>query len=109
MSDRLDAAQQRLQDIAPPVERDQLTPREVAARTGFSYHAILRAIKRGDLAACEPIPGRLRIEVAEYERWRKRPARQEKPRETVARRRSSRSKDTGAGSVGRLKAIEGGS
>lgn len=55
--------------------RDQLTPREVAERTGFSYHAILRAIKRGDLAACEPIPGRLRIEVEEYERWRTQPAR----------------------------------
>lgn len=52
------------------IDRDQLTPREVAERTGFSYHAILRAIKRGDLAACEPIPGRLRIEIAEYERWR---------------------------------------
>ncbi len=53
--------------------RDQLTPREVAERTGFSYHAILRAIKRGDLTACEPIPGRLRIEVDEYERWRTQP------------------------------------
>jgi hypothetical protein len=56
-------------------DRDQLTPREVAARTGFSYHAVLRAIHRGDLEACEPIPGRLRIELKEYERWRRTPRR----------------------------------
>ena len=56
-------------------QRDQLTPREVAERTGFSYHAVLRAIDRGDLEACEPIPGRLRIEFEEYERWRRTPRR----------------------------------
>ena len=56
-------------------ERDQLTPREVAERTGFSYHAVLRAIDRGDLEVCEPIPGRLRIEFDEYERWRRTPRR----------------------------------
>jgi hypothetical protein len=55
--------------------RDQLTPREVAERTGFSYHAVLRAIDRGDLEAFEPIPGRLRIELNEYERWRRTPRR----------------------------------
>ena len=36
--------------------RDVLSPREVAERAGFSYHAILRAIRRGDLVAFEPIP-----------------------------------------------------
>jgi hypothetical protein len=56
-------------------ERDQLTPREVAERTGFSYHAVLRAIDRGDLEAFEPVPGRLRIEFDEYERWRRTPRR----------------------------------
>lgn len=49
--------------------RDVLSPREVAERAGFSYHAILRAIRRGDLVAFEPIPGQYRIEVDEYERW----------------------------------------
>ena len=44
-------------------------PHEVAERSGFSYHAILRAIRRGDLHAFEPVPGHYRIEVAEYERW----------------------------------------
>lgn len=49
--------------------RDVLTPKEIAARAGFSYHAILRAIRRGDLAAYEPVPARYRIGLAEYERW----------------------------------------
>jgi Phage integrase, N-terminal SAM-like domain len=55
--------------------RDVLTPREVASRAGFSYHAILRAIRRGDLVAYEPIPGHYRIEIDEYERWLRRPKR----------------------------------
>jgi hypothetical protein len=37
--------------------RDVLTPKEVADRAGFSYHAILRAIRRGDLEAFEPVRG----------------------------------------------------
>ena len=49
--------------------RDMLSPREVAELVGLSYHAVLRAIKRGDLRAVEIVPGRLRIKVAEYERW----------------------------------------
>ena len=37
-------------------ERDVLTPKEVSARSGFSYGAVLRAIRlRGELAAFEPI------------------------------------------------------
>ena len=55
--------------------RDVLTPREVAERSGFSYHAILRAIRRGDLQAFEPVVGHYRIEVTEYERWLRTPAR----------------------------------
>lgn len=72
-------------------DRDQLTPREVADRTGFSYHAILRAIKRGDLEAFEPVAGRLRIEYDEYERWRKAPrqTRPQSPGPRPRRRRSS--------------------
>jgi hypothetical protein len=90
-------------------ERHQLSPREVAKLTGFSYHAILRAIKRGDLAACEPIPGRLRIETSEYERWRTRPAQHEKPRETQPRQQRQRRGDTaGSASFDHLTAIEGG-
>jgi excisionase family DNA binding protein len=49
-------------------DRDFLTPREVAARVGLSYHSVLRAIRRGDLAAFEVV-GRFRIEIGEYERW----------------------------------------
>ncbi len=37
--------------------RDVLTPKEVADRAGFSYHAILRAIRSGDLHAFEPVRG----------------------------------------------------
>jgi excisionase family DNA binding protein len=47
-----------------------LTPKEVAERVGLSAHAVYRAIRRGDLEAFEIVPGRLRIEVTEYERWR---------------------------------------
>ena len=59
--------------------RDVLSPREVAERAGFSYHAILRAIRRGDLQAFEPVPGHYRIELVEYERWLRRPARRNPP------------------------------
>jgi hypothetical protein len=90
--------------------RDQLAPREVAERTGFSYHAILRAIKRGDLIACEPIPGRLRIEVSEYERWRQQPTRAPATSQNaVAPRQPARPRRTSTQRFSdQLKAIEGG-
>lgn len=47
---------------APEGARDFLTPREVASRVGVSYHSILRAIRRGELAAFLVV-GRLRIET----------------------------------------------
>lgn len=40
--------------------RDAVSPPEIADLAGFSYHAVLRAIRRGDLEALEPVPGRLR-------------------------------------------------
>jgi hypothetical protein len=62
-------------DLPPRLAgRDMLAPREIAELTGLSYHAVLRAIKRGDLAAVELVPGRLRVKVAEYERWCEPPA-----------------------------------
>jgi excisionase family DNA binding protein len=66
----LDAARERLRRSEPALEhdRDFLTPREVATRVGVSYYSVLRAIRRGDLAAFEVV-GRLRIEVGEYDRW----------------------------------------
>ena len=68
--DDLDAARERLRRSAPTPDpkRDFLTPREVAARVGVSYYSVLRAIRRGDLAAFEVV-GRLRIELSEYDRW----------------------------------------
>ena len=90
--------------------RDVLTPREVAERSGFSYHAILRAIRRGDLRAFEPVRGHYRIELAEYERWLRTPARREQqldePRRRTARR-GARTNDSDHGSFARLTAIEG--
>ena len=87
------------------VERDMLSPREVAERVGLSYHAVLRAIKRGALPACEPVPGRLRVDVEDYERWRRTPARtrnvaQKLPRSTGRARRGER------GYAAELKAVE---
>jgi hypothetical protein len=90
--------------------RDVLSPREVADRAGFSYHAILRAIRRGDLQAFEPVPGHYRIELVEYERWLRRPARSRRPPPDPAPRRD-RLRPTmdpsNPGSFARLRAIEG--
>ena len=91
-------------------DRDVLSPREVAERAGFSYHAILRAIRRGDLRALEPVPGHYRIEIAEYERWLHRPAQRPEPQthhEATRRPRSLRNADPSLpGSFARLRAIE---
>lgn len=84
------------------VERDMLSPREVAERVGLSYHAVLRAIKRGDLPACEPVNGRLRVEVEDYERWRRTPARIRK----VAQKRTGRRRRDERGYAAELKAVE---
>jgi hypothetical protein len=92
--------------------RDVLSPREVADRTGFSDHAILRAIRRGDLQAFEPVPGHYRIELVEYERWLRRPARgsQPPPEPRPRRERKPRAAAEAAqrGSFARLRAIESG-
>jgi excisionase family DNA binding protein len=66
----LDAARERLRQSAPARarNRDFMTPREIAARVGVSYYSVLRAIRRGELAAFQVV-GRLRIEISEYERW----------------------------------------
>jgi len=93
-----------------PTHRDVLSPREVAERSGFSYHAILRAVRGGDLHALEPIPGHYRIEITEYERWLHRPARQpapditREPSRPAPRRRAV--DPTHSGSFARLRAIE---
>ena len=108
-----DRAEQRGQPATPTTPgRDVLSPREVADRAGFSYHAILRAIRRGDLQAFEPVPGHYRIEVAEYERWLRRPAQTRKPPPTPAPRRErprprSAIDPSHPGSFARLRAIEG--
>jgi excisionase family DNA binding protein len=44
------------------------TPREVAEQTGLSYHAVLRAIHRGDLLASR-LCGRLRIRPCDVDAW----------------------------------------
>jgi hypothetical protein len=91
--------------------RDVFSPREVADLSGFSYHAVLRAIRRGDLEAFEPVPGRLRIEVTEYDRWlhtptRRRPPRLRDPNAPRSRPRNA-GRPTDPGSWDRLQAIEG--
>ena len=69
--------------------REQRTARradagEVADRSGFSYHAILHAIRRGDLQAFEPVPGHYRIELVESPRPHARlGARVQRPAEEV--------------------------
>jgi len=92
--------------------RDALSPREIADLTGFSYHAVLRAIRRGDLEAFEPVPGRLLIEVIEYDRWLHTPTRRPTPRPRDPNAPRSRPRNPGhpsdPGSWDRLQAIEAG-
>jgi hypothetical protein len=109
-----DTSEQHGQPATPTAapDRDVLSPREVADRAGFSYHAILRAIHRGDLQAFEPVSGHYRIEVAEYERWLRRPARGRQPPPTPApRHERPRARpaidESRPGSFARLRAIEG--
>ena len=45
-----------------------LTPREVAEQTGLSYHAVLRAIHRGELPASR-LCKRLRIRQSDLDAW----------------------------------------
>jgi len=113
----LDDTQQSLvlSIVMDPLDRDVLSPREIADRTGFSYHAILRAIRRGDLQAFEPVPGRYRIAVDEYERWLSTPARlvdgETEAAEAAPRRFRPRRNGASAsapGSRARLESIEAG-
>ena len=107
-----DPAEEHSRPAMPPTEpvRDVLSPHEVADRAGFSYHAILRAIRRGDLQAFEPVPGHYRIEVVEYERWLRRPARRDLPSPPQRAPRRERKRPTGdptqPGSFARLQALE---
>jgi excisionase family DNA binding protein len=91
--------------------REVLAPKEIAERTGFSYHAILRAIRRGDLTAYEPIPGQYRIELADYDRWLRKPVRPPEPPEPRQQqdtlRKARKATSSEPGSVARLRAIEG--
>jgi hypothetical protein len=96
--------------IDPP--RDALSPREVADRTGLSYHAVLRAIDRGELAGKRVCDGaRILVPVAAYRTWagldgapeEREP---ESPRPAPIPRRSRAV--AAAGSVERLTALEGG-
>lgn len=45
-----------------------LTPRDVAAATGLSYHAVLRTIHRGELVA-DKICGRVRLRKEDVMAW----------------------------------------
>jgi hypothetical protein len=105
-----DTFEQHAQRATTTPDRDVLSPREVADRAGFSYHAILRAIRRGDLQAFEPVPGHYRIEVVEYERWLRRPARRNLPSPSQRAPRRERKRPSGdptqPGSFARLRALE---
>jgi hypothetical protein len=106
-----DATEPHSRPAMPTTEsvRDVLSPHEVADRAGFSYHAILRAIRRGDLQAFEPVPGHYRIELVEYERWLRRPARRKRlpPEPRPQRERQRPAADAASpGSFARLRAIE---
>ena len=105
-----DTCEQHARPAAATTERDVLSPHEVADRAGFSYHAILRAIRRSDLQAFEPVPGHYRIAVVEYERWLRRPAHRNLQSPPQGAPRRERKRPTGdptqPGSFARLRALE---
>jgi hypothetical protein len=114
----IEAPDDKAEQHGPPAtptttpDRDVLSPHEVADRAGFSYHAILRAIRRGDLEAFEPVPGHYRIALSEYERWLRRPVRPRRPAPAPAPRRERPRPHPAIdpshpGSFARLRAIEG--
>jgi excisionase family DNA binding protein len=82
---------------------------DVHALTGISTHAIRRAIKRGELAGSK-VANCVRVRESDYDAWidagRIEPPARAAPARPRARRASTR--DAGAASVARLKAIEGG-
>jgi excisionase family DNA binding protein len=93
-----------------------MTVREVADAARLSTHAIYRAIHRGDLVAFEPVPGRLRIERADFERWwdtgrvtpATRPSVPDAPPPARRRTRRPEVSPDGPGSLAALDAIERG-
>lgn len=105
-----DMAERLAQTAEAP--RDALSPREVAQRTGLSYHAVLREIRRGALQAKQVCDGsRILIPIAAYRAWLQ-PTDVEAGEPVVAprRRRRSAPKSVAAqrGSFERLLALEEG-
>lgn len=93
--------------------RDALSPREVALRTGLSYHAVLREIHRGALHAKQVCDGsRILIPIAAYRAWLE-PSEIEAAQAAAVkpRRRRTTPKASAAqsGSFERLLALEDGS
>ena len=62
-----DVSTLRRADI-PPDREALVCPRTVAAWADLSYHAVLRAIHRGELPASR-LCGRIRIRPSDVERW----------------------------------------
>jgi len=91
---------------------EMLNPRDVARLTGLSYHAVLRAIRAGELTASKR-RGRILIKPEWFEAWLtdgliERPATQ-KPHVPAEDLRARPLRSTDRGSLAVLKAIEGGS
>lgn len=92
--------------------RDALSPREIADLTGFSYHAVLRAIRRRPGTGSNASRSPRRIEVTEYDRWLHTPTRRPTPRPRDLNAPRPRPRNPGhptdPGSWDRLQAIETG-
>ena len=101
-------------DVVRPVAeatRDALSPREVAQRTGLSYHAVLREIHRGALQAKQVCDGsRILIPIDAYRAWLE-PSELEATQPAVVtprrrRRAAAKASATQSGSFERLLALE---
>jgi excisionase family DNA binding protein len=92
------------------VRAEMLTPRQVAELAQMSYHAVLRAINDGELAASR-LRGRLRVQPADFNAWvdGSRVTLAKAPRPRIAQATSQRSRPGAgptAGSLDLLSAIE---
>jgi len=58
----------RLLRAGPNQTERLLCPRDIAERTGLSYHAVLRAIHRGELRAFR-LCGRIRVRPSDVLTW----------------------------------------
>ena len=97
-----------MSDIRPPTDVDRLLcPRDIAIRTGLSYHAVLRTIHRGELQAFR-ICGRIRVRPADLDAWIEASPVAPRGRDSTASPLFSSGRAMQRGSLAELRGLENG-